>query len=245
MAWATLLGGIGAGCEADRLSLAGQDVAAQAEAEVEPEALPEPAPETVSEPEGETAVEPGVEAFAEVPVESAPDAPQVCAPTQGDAQSPFYLEGAPFTSQIAGPEEPGQRLRLSGRVLSPECAAIPGALLDVWQADASGAYPDADQGLRLRGRLLAGEDGTFAFETVLPGFYEGRPRHLHLKASADGFTPLTTQLYFAGDPYLWPNDSCGPPSCHSDDPARILKLVEVVEQGRAVLLGRVEITLAP
>ncbi len=29
-----------------------------------------------------------------------------------------------------------------------------------------------------------------------------RPAHLHFEIDADGYQPLTTQLYFAGDPYL-------------------------------------------
>lgn len=29
-----------------------------------------------------------------------------------------------------------------------------------------------------------------------------RPGHIHFKVSADGFRPLTTQVYFEGDPYL-------------------------------------------
>ena len=33
---------------------------------------------------------------------------------------------------------------------------------------------------------------------------------------------MTTQLYFAGDPYLPPNDSCG--SCTSEDPDRQVAL---------------------
>jgi catechol 1,2-dioxygenase len=265
-----LVPGAGPGCAADGSPSAGADADAQAEGGSDADASPDSAAETAADPPvaeavldtvAETAGEPGWDgdddtAAEIVPetveesaadaegTEAAPDVPQACAPTQADAQGPYYLPGAPFTPQIAGPEEPGQRLRLSGQVLGPACAPVPGALLDVWQADASGAYPGADEGFRLRGRLTAGADGAYAFETVLPGFYEDRPRHLHLKVSAQGFAPLTTQLYFAGDPFLWPEDSCGPPTCHSDDPARILALQEAVEDGQTVLLGRVDLVLA-
>ena len=41
--------------------------------------------------------------------------------------------------------------------------------------------------------------------TIVPGRYlngaQYRPAHLHLKVSGAGLRPLTTQLYFAGDPY--------------------------------------------
>ena len=69
-----------------------------------------------------------------------------------------------------------------------------------------------------------------AFETIQPGRYLNggsfRPAHIHFMVSRPGLAPLTTQLYFAGDPYLQPNDSCG--GCNSDDPTLIIELAEVV-----------------
>ncbi len=48
----------------------------------------------------------------------------------------------------------------------------------------------------------------YSFSTVRPGDYQiadsppdFRCAHIHVKLSADGFKPLTTQLYFADDPY--------------------------------------------
>jgi Dioxygenase len=43
-------------------------------------------------------------------------------------------------------------------------------------------------------------------ENIL-GRHSWRPAHLHFKIDADGYQPLTTQLYFAGDPYL--DSDCG------------------------------------
>ena len=65
-----------------------------------------------------------------------------------------------------------------------------------------------------------------------------RPAHLHYRVSAAGFATLVTQIYFAGDPYLAPNDSCT--TCGSDDPARIIALA----LGDVTNFGRVDITLA-
>ena len=48
------------------------------------------------------------------------------------------------------------------------------------------------------------EHGRYAYTTIVPGHYlngvQYRPAHIHLKASAAAHAPLTTQLYFAGDP---------------------------------------------
>lgn len=49
-------------------------------------------------------------------------------------------------------------------------------------------------------------EGRYQFETILPGRYLNgsthRPRHLHLKASSASHVALTTQIYFADDPFL-------------------------------------------
>jgi protocatechuate 3,4-dioxygenase beta subunit len=71
-------------------------------------------------------------------------------------------------------------------------------LLDAWQADARGEYDNA--GFTLRGHQFTGEGGRYALETVVPGLYPGRTRHIHVKVQAPGQAALTTQLYFPGEP---------------------------------------------
>ena len=46
---------------------------------------------------------------------------QGCRPTESEILGPFYRFGAPFRSRLAGPEEPGDRLVLTGTVLSSDC----------------------------------------------------------------------------------------------------------------------------
>lgn len=81
------------------------------------------------------------------------------------------------------------------------CEPLPGAVLDVWHADGSGAY-----GPGLRARFHAADDGSWTLRTVMPGPYAEngvmRPAHVHLRVTADRHAPLTTQLFFEGDPYL-------------------------------------------
>lgn len=124
-------------------------------------------------------------------------------PTTPDILGPKYKPGAPFReSFLLHPT-----LTVSGEVLDTASRPIVGAVLDVWQADEQGAYDDA--GFELRGKVRTDRDGIYVFHTVKPGHYqigpdEYRPGHLHFKVSADGFKPLTTQLYFPDDPH---NDS--------------------------------------
>lgn len=168
--------------------------------------------------------------------------PGECAATQNDIQGPMYESGAPRRSLIAGVAEPGERLRVRGTVYGPDCRTpLPKALLDVWQADAKGNYHGASESYRLRGQVLTNQRGEYEFYTIKPGSYGDssgmRPAHIHFTISSPGHAPLTTQLYFKGDPYLG-HDMCGP-ACHSDDPHRIIELATQVRG----LLGTFDVVL--
>lgn len=117
-------------------------------------------------------------------------------PTPRDAEGPFYKAGAPRKASLAEPGAKGERLLLSGTVYTRECKPVPHALLDFWQTDEKGDYDNA--GFRYRGQMLADANGRYRLETVLPGEYPGRPRHIHVKAQAPGGRVLTTQIYFPG-----------------------------------------------
>jgi protocatechuate 3,4-dioxygenase beta subunit len=128
-----------------------------------------------------------------------------CLETKSNIEGPFYTPNAPSKTVLADASTPGTKLTIKGRVRSAKsaCGAIGGALLDVWQANAKGDYDNA--GFTLRGKLTADAAGNFVIETIVPGRYldgaEYRPMHIHVKVSAKGHRPLTTQLYFADDPY--------------------------------------------
>ena len=42
--------------------------------------------------------------------------------------------------------------------------------------------------------------GNYTLETVVPGLYPGRTRHIHVKVQAPNGPVLTTQLYFPNEP---------------------------------------------
>jgi protocatechuate 3,4-dioxygenase beta subunit len=156
------------------------------------------------------------------------DTGPVCRPSTSDALGPFFEEGAPMRTKIADDAEPGERLLVEAVVLGPDCATpVVGALVEIWQADKDGVYYDAAADFRLRGQATTDTEGKFQVDTIRPGNYtlsddSWRPAHLHFIISMAGLTTLTTQVYFAGDPYLPPNDGCT--TCGSDDPARIISL---------------------
>ena len=138
-----------------------------------------------------------------------------CPITEDNIEGPFWLSDAPFRAKLRDDGQAGEVLIVSGKVEGfPGCIALKDAVIDVWQANHSGHYDNEDSShelapkdFKLRGRMKASEQGAYEFETVIPGAYkispkQFRPAHIHFKVSCPGYTPLTTQLYFKGDPYL-------------------------------------------
>ncbi|MEC7946912.1 MAG: hypothetical protein VX265_05045 [Myxococcota bacterium] len=135
-----------------------------------------------------------------------------CEATASDVEGPYYTADAPEVVALAEPGEPGTRIRIEGLLVdAADCeSALPGFVVDLWHADDGGVYDNV--GYKLRGRVTAADDGSFAFETILPGRYDTRPvRHIHFKVwSADGAEVLTSQIYFEGDEDYSPAVHTGP-----------------------------------
>jgi protocatechuate 3,4-dioxygenase beta subunit len=141
----------------------------------------------------------GVAAASRPPTPACADGDDDAPPTGSQTAGPFYKARSPERTSLREPGIGGTPLLLTGAVLTRACRPVPFALLDFWQADASGAYDN--EGFRLRGHQRASPDGTFRLETVVPGLYPGRTRHLHVRVQApDGGRLLTTQLYFPDEP---------------------------------------------
>ncbi|MGW0769051.1 dioxygenase family protein [Streptomyces sp. NPDC002676] len=146
--------------------------------------------------------------------------------TESTVLGPFHLAESPARElgesiDLVGGGEP---CVISGRVRSADGTPLPGAALDVWQADGHGFYdverPDVQPPGNGRGRFTAGDGGGFWFRTCVPSPYaipvDGpvgallkaagrpahRPAHIHFIASAAGHTPLTTHIFVAGGAHL-------------------------------------------
>jgi protocatechuate 3,4-dioxygenase beta subunit len=117
--------------------------------------------------------------------------------TAAQTEGPFFMRSSPLRQTLLDTGMAGERLRLTGRVLDTRCQPIAKALLEFWQADAAGAYDN--RGFTLRGHQFSDTAGGFVLDTVLPGLYPGRTRHIHVKVQAPGGRVLTTQLYFPGE----------------------------------------------
>lgn len=118
--------------------------------------------------------------------------------TMAQTEGPYFSPGSPMRHDLAADVAAGERITIAGFVLDMSCRPQPGALVELWHADAAGAYDNS--GYRLRGHQFTDAEGRWWFDTIVPARYPGRTRHLHVKVQRRGGAVLTTQLYFRGEP---------------------------------------------
>jgi len=108
----------------------------------------------------------------------------------------------------------GEVIEVTGQVLDAKCQPLPGSVIEVWQANVHGRYSHPGDKLAERpldpnfqgfARIATDKDGKYRFLTIIPGSYPAlgdwvRPSHIHFKVNAPFNPPVTTQMYFAGEP---------------------------------------------
>lgn len=146
--------------------------------------------------------------------------------TESTVLGPFHVVESPVRSlgdniDLVGTGTP---CVITGRVVSVDGSRIPGATIDVWQANDQGFYdvqqPDVQPRTNGRGLFTADANGEFWFRTVVPSYYpiptDGpvgelliatgrhafRPAHIHFIVNAPGHRPLTTHMFVAGSQYI-------------------------------------------
>jgi protocatechuate 3,4-dioxygenase beta subunit len=100
---------------------------------------------------------------------------------------------------IAGKDEPGRRMIVTGRVFSRDGKKVrAGTRVGVYQTDARGEYRNIRGRARLSGWLVTDSLGRYELRTIRPGAYPqgGTPEHIHFIVDGWG----TYELRFATDP---------------------------------------------
>jgi protocatechuate 3,4-dioxygenase beta subunit len=157
--------------------------------------------------------------------ESTPGAdatPDICVLTPELTEGPFYVDDVLVRTDITHGRA-GVPLSLKISVLNPNtCSAIENAAVDIWHCDALGYYSGV-QGNQpgpgdpipgdidtipmdtfLRGVQLTDAEGNVEFQTIYPGWYQGRAIHIHMKVFTggevedDGTTATDDDTYAGG-----------------------------------------------
>jgi protocatechuate 3,4-dioxygenase beta subunit len=144
-----------------------------------------------------------------------------CVRTLESNEGPYYYESSQRRGNITeGKKGVPVKLRiLVANALVPgnTCSALPGAVVDLWQADADGQYSNVGTDLQhvdtvgqtyLRGHQLTDAAGYVEFETIVPGWelvsvpapqnVVIRATHIHARIFHE-HQVTTTQLYFPDD----------------------------------------------
>jgi hydroxyquinol 1,2-dioxygenase len=144
--------------------------------------------------------------------------------TPATVLGPFHIDGSPpaeFGFDMSDGID-GVPLFITGTVTDTSGKPVPGAVLDVWQADADGNYEaqlEVDEA-RLRAKYQARDDGSYCVRTIAPRGYsipmDGpvgelihatqishfRPAHVHFLIDEPGYRKLITHLFQEGADYL-------------------------------------------
>ncbi len=141
-----------------------------------------------------------------------------CIVSPDQTEGPFFVDEKLNRSDLRidpsnNSVSPGVPLRLTlfvSQIKNNSCTPLPGTTVDVWHCDALGSYSDVRENASsagdtrgrkfLRGYQVSDAAGKVEFQTIYPGWYEGRTVHAHYKIRTDPRSEvgheLTSQLYF-------------------------------------------------
>jgi protocatechuate 3,4-dioxygenase beta subunit len=166
------------------------------------------------------------------------------------AQTPYFPDvylapqfeapaNAPSRAVVAGADEPGERLVVSGRVLDSG-EPVAGVSIYVFQTDIDGRYSkeltgnEAELDPRLHGAMRSDADGAYEYETIRPGHYDGNASHVHYLVRAPGYYPLLLDLWFDDDPELLARRQAGRPEIPPAFPKQVVAIRPVTRDAAGV-----------
>ncbi|NEU09359.1 intradiol ring-cleavage dioxygenase [Flavihumibacter sp. R14] len=125
------------------------------------------------------------------------------APTETEGPFPTHSPGSYNRSDIRdGRSGYDMTAKITIGNVNNSCAALAGAIVDIWHCDAQGNYSEyGSSNLQaahfLRGRQVTDANGLVTFTTIFPGWYSGRATHIHVHIyDSTGKSLKVTQIAF-------------------------------------------------
>jgi protocatechuate 3,4-dioxygenase beta subunit len=132
-----------------------------------------------------------------------------CAVTPSETEGPYpdrtgMITGTTYYRQDVTEGKPGLPLALALTVVNVNnsCSPIANATVEIWHCDAAGNYSEYGNSAGqtfLRGLQRSDAEGKVTFNTIYPGWYQGRATHIHLEVFVNGASVKTTQMAFPDD----------------------------------------------
>lgn len=144
----------------------------------------------------------------------------ICVLTSSQTEGPFFIS-SPIRKNVIE-DRKGMQMNFKLQLVNyPVCTPVEGAIVEIWHCDAEGiysGYPEdishdpwkafkfmgtADSNIKpvtkarfLRGAQQTDTEGIVEFNTIFPGWYDGRTPHIHIKILLNDKEQLTSQFYF-------------------------------------------------
>ena len=135
--------------------------------------------------------------------------------TPASTEGPFYPDNMPLDTdndllRLNDSLTPavGVITHLTGQVFNANGSPARHSVVEIWQADAGGAYIHSgtinkdkqDKNFQGFGRFLTDSQGRYYFRTIRPIQYPGRTAHIHFAVLQNEKRALTSQFYVKGHP---------------------------------------------
>ena len=122
-----------------------------------------------------------------------------CTLTKELTEGPYWIPNN-LTRRDVTEGRHGVPLSLVLTVEDASCNVLTGADVEIWHTDAKGVYSgvagSSSSSRFMRGHQKTNSKGVARFDTIYPGWYQGRTPHIHLKVHVGGNEVHTGQLFF-------------------------------------------------
>ncbi|POY35292.1 intradiol ring-cleavage dioxygenase [Solitalea longa] len=145
--------------------------------------------------------------------ESSPNGNCSVTDTETDGPYPLYKSRGSAIQRLDitdGKQGVPLNMTITVRNVKTNCEVVNNARVDIWHCDKDGYYSgytntsylgtqDNSNAVFCRGLQYTDEAGQAKFLTVYPGWYQGRPTHIHVQIYVNNSLKLTSQIAFPED----------------------------------------------